>query len=146
MPTYTCWSKAGVVTTEACARIAAALTRIHHDVAAGPRYFVQVIFTELSPDSLFIAGKPVTAEHVWIRADIRAGRTEETKAELLRQIVAEVSDITGVVAEHVWVYLNDVPGPNIAEYGRPLPNPGQEDQWFEQLPRELQERLRTIAE
>ena len=146
MPTYTCWAETGLVAMDARARIAASLTDIHHGVAAGPRYFVQVIFTELGPDSLFIAGRPVTTGHVWIRADIRAGRTEEQKAELLRQIITAISGITGVAAEHVWVYLNDVPGPSIAEYGRPLPNPGQEDQWFEQLPVQLQEKLRALAD
>ena len=145
MPTYTCWSKAGVVTIEARARIAAALTDIHFEVAAGPRYFVQVIFTELDSDSLFIAGRPMTTGHLWIRADIRAGRTEEQKTELLRRIVDDVSSITGIVGEHIWVYLNDVPGPNIAEYGRPLPNPGQEKQWFDNLPDQLQEQLTELA-
>lgn len=145
MPTYTCWSQPGVVTTEARSQIAAALTDIHYDAAAGPRYFVQVIFTHLNPDSLFLAGRPATMGHVWIRADIRSGRTQEEKTELLRQIVAEVSAITGVIPEHVWVYINDVPGPNIAEYGRPLPNPGEEDQWFEQLPDQLQEQLKELS-
>lgn len=145
MPTYTCWSKAGVVSTEARARIATALTDIHYEVAAGPRYFVQVIFTELDPGAVFLAGQPAPEGHLWIRADIRAGRTEEQKTELLRRIVAEVSGITGIVAEQVWVYLNDVPGPNIAEYGRPLPNPGDEDDWFAALPKDLQARLKKLA-
>ena len=145
MPTYTCWSKAGVVSTEARARIATALTDIHYEVAAGPRYFVQVIFTELDPVAVFLAGQPAPEGHLWIRADIRAGRTEEQKTELLRRIVAEVSGITGIVAEQVWVYLNDVPGPNIAEYGRPLPNPGDEDDWFAALPDDLQARLKKLA-
>ena len=145
MPTYTCWSTAGVVTTEARARIAASLTDIHYDVAAGPRYFVQVIFIEVDSGAVFIAGQPAPEGHLWIRADIRAGRTEEQKAELLRQIVDDVSSITGIVAEQVWVYLNDVPGPNIAEYGKPLPIPGDEDAWFATLPDDLQARLKKLA-
>ena len=145
MPTYTCWSEAGVVPTEARAKIATALTEIHHEVAAAPRYFVQVVFADLATDSVFLAGQAASAGHVWIRADIRAGRTEETKSELLRRITKEVGGILGLAPEHVWVYMCDIPGPNIAEYGRVLPDPGQEDAWFGQLPQDLQEQLAKLA-
>ncbi len=145
MPTYTCWSEAGIVSSEARARIATLLTEIHHEVAVAPRYFVQVLFADLAADSLFLAGQPAPAGHVWIRADIRAGRTEEQKRELLRRITEEVGSILGLPAEHVWVYVCDIPGPNIAEYGRALPNPGQEDAWFDQLPKDLQEQLAKLA-
>ncbi len=49
--------------------------------------------------------------------------------------------IVDVPPEEVWVYIDDIPGANIAEYGRPLPDPGAEDQWFAALPDELQQRL-----
>jgi phenylpyruvate tautomerase PptA (4-oxalocrotonate tautomerase family) len=83
MPTYTIWAEPGVVPTAQRGRIATALTEIHHDVAIAPRYFVQVVFTELTPDSIYIAGRAATRPHVWIRADIRAGRTDEQKRKLL---------------------------------------------------------------
>lgn len=145
MPTYTCWSQAGIVSGEARAEIASALTELHHEVAVAPRYFVQVLFAELAAGSLFLAGQPAPVGHVWIRADIRAGRTEGQKAELLRRITEEVGAILDLSPEHVWVYLCDIPGPNIAEYGRVLPNPGQEDAWFARLPPDLQERLVKLA-
>jgi phenylpyruvate tautomerase PptA (4-oxalocrotonate tautomerase family) len=145
MPTYTCWSEAGIASPEARAKIATALTEIHHEVAVAPRYFVQVLFAELAADSLFLAGQPAPAGHVWIRADIRAGRTEEQKAELLQRITEEVGGILGLSPEHVWVYICDIPGENITEYGRVLPNPGQEDAWFAQLPQDLQKQLAELA-
>jgi phenylpyruvate tautomerase PptA (4-oxalocrotonate tautomerase family) len=145
MPTYTCWSETGVVPPETRAKIATALTEIHHEVAAAPRYFVQVLFVGLAPDSLFLAGQAASDGHVWIRADIRAGRTEETKGKLLRRITTEVGAILGLAPEQVWVYICDIPGPNIAEYGRVLPDPGQEDAWFGELPQDLQERLAKLA-
>jgi phenylpyruvate tautomerase PptA (4-oxalocrotonate tautomerase family) len=134
MPTYSCWATAGTIPVEARKRVADALTEIHHDVAVAPRYFVQVVFIDL-------AGQQADAAHVWIRADIRAGRTDEQKRELLRRITTEVGDIVDVSPEEVWVYINDIPGANIAEYGRPLPDPGDEDRWFAALPQELQQRL-----
>jgi phenylpyruvate tautomerase PptA (4-oxalocrotonate tautomerase family) len=145
MPTYTCWSEAGIVSPEARAKIATALTEIHHEVAVAPRYFVQVLFADLAADSLFLAGHEAPAGHVWIRADIRAGRTEEQKHELLRRITEEVGGILGLPTERVWVYICDIPGSNISEYGRALPDPGQEDAWFDQLPPDLQDRLTKLG-
>jgi len=145
MPTYTCWSEPGIASAEARAKIATALTEIHHEVAVAPRYFVQVLFADLQANSLFLAGQPEPAGHMWIRADIRAGRTEEQKRELLRRITQEVGAIAGLSTEHVWVYICDIPGPNIAEYGRVVPNPGQEQAWFDQLPNDLQQRLAELG-
>jgi phenylpyruvate tautomerase PptA (4-oxalocrotonate tautomerase family) len=145
MPTYMCWSETGIVSSEARARIATALTEIHHEVAVAPRYFVQVMFAELPAGSLFLAGQPAPAGHVWIRADIRAGRTDEQKSELLRRITGEVGGLLNLSPEHVWVYICDIPGPNIAEYGRTLPNPGEEDAWFDQLPPDLRAQLAKLA-
>ena len=71
MPTYTCWSEPGVVSAEARALIAKALTEIHHEVAVAPRYFVQVVFAELQANSIFIAGRAAPPAHLWVRADIR---------------------------------------------------------------------------
>jgi phenylpyruvate tautomerase PptA (4-oxalocrotonate tautomerase family) len=141
MPTYSCWATAGTIPVEARKRVVDALTEIHHEVGVAPRYFVQVVFNDLTPGSIYLAGQEADANHVWIRADIRAGRTDAQKHELLRRITTEVGGIVGAPPEEVWVYLNDIPGSNIAEYGRPLPDPGAEDQWFAALPQELQQRL-----
>jgi hypothetical protein len=45
----------------------------------------------------------------------------------------------------VWVYLSDIPATNIAEYGRILPLPGEENAWFEMLPDPLKARLSPLA-
>jgi phenylpyruvate tautomerase PptA (4-oxalocrotonate tautomerase family) len=141
MPTYTIWAEPGVVPTAQRGRIATALTEIHHDVAIAPRYFVQVVFTELTPDSIYIAGRAATRPHVWIRADIRAGRTDEQKRKLLDRITTEVGQIVNAAPEEIWVYICDIPGGNIAEYGRALPDPGMEEAWFAALPPDLREAL-----
>lgn len=59
-------------------------------------------------------------------------------------IRAEAGAILDVSPQEIWVYINDIPGGNIAEYGRPLPNPGEEDGWFAVLPDELQVRLTPL--
>ena len=171
MPTYTVWSATGLIAPAARAQIAqtargqraaatltAQITEIHHDVARAPRYFVQVVYTELQPDSHFVAGQPASPKHVWVRVDLRSGRTADQKRRLLERLTTEVGAIVGADAEEVWmrlgrakcvlttrqVYLNDIDGPNIAEYGRPLPAPGQEDAWFAALPETLRKRLEPL--
>lgn len=141
MPTYACWSTAGTIPVEAREQVVRALTEIHHEVALAPRYFVQVVFHDLTPGAIYIAGQLAEPGHVWIRADIRAGRTDDQKKEMLRRITTEVGQIVGAPPEEIWVYIDDIPGGNIAEYGRPLPDPGEEDSWFAALPADLQERL-----
>lgn len=145
MPTYACWSETGLISPDARERIAAALTEAHHEIARAPRYFVQVLFPELAPGSLFLAGRPATGGHVWIRVDLRSGRTVEQKRDLLGRITREVGEILGIPPESVWVYLSDIPGSSVAEYGRPLPDPGGEEEWFAGLPPELQERLTRLG-
>jgi phenylpyruvate tautomerase PptA (4-oxalocrotonate tautomerase family) len=145
MPTYVCTSLSGRLSADQRARISRCLTEIHHEVAIAPRYFVQVIFSDLAPHSHFIAGQEAPAGHIWIRADIRSGRTEDQKAKMLTRIVAEVSDIAGSSKEEVWVYLSDIPGQSVAEFGHILPSPGGEEAWFAKLPPDLQERLRSRA-
>ncbi len=143
MPTYVCWSRAGLLSDEQRQRIAKSITEIHHEVARAPRYFVQVIFSDLAPGSHFVGGSAAQDDHVWIRADIRAGRTQQQKEQLLTRIADEVSTIAGSSRENIWVYISDIPGPSVLEFGRILPLPGEEESWFENLPLQLQERLRS---
>jgi phenylpyruvate tautomerase PptA (4-oxalocrotonate tautomerase family) len=110
-----------------------------------PRYLVQVIFYDIAPDSHYVAGRLAPADQIWVRADIRSGRTNEQKSQMLRRIMQEVSRISGVAEEMVWVYLSEIPPANIAEYGHVLPAPGEEDAWFSTLPDALREKLRPLA-
>ena len=145
MPTYVCWTRAGQLSPDQRKRIARSITEAHHDVARAPRYFVQVIFSELAALSHYVAGEEAEPSHIWIRADIRSGRTQEQKSRLLTRIVDEVCAISRAPRENVWVYISDIPGTSVVEFGHILPQPGEEDAWFAKLPHQLQERLRSIA-
>jgi phenylpyruvate tautomerase PptA (4-oxalocrotonate tautomerase family) len=76
MPTYLCYAAANQLTSEQKAAIAEAITSAHSDEVAAPRYLVQVIFHDLKPSDNYIGSKPASIQQIWIRADIRAGRTE----------------------------------------------------------------------
>ena len=101
MPTYVCWARAGQLSPDQRQRIAKSITEIHHDVALAPRYFVQVIFNELEPHSHYVGGAEAEPNHIWIRADIRSGRTQEQKGRLLTRIVDDVCAISDVSRENI---------------------------------------------
>ena len=145
MPTYVCSAAAGRLTPLQKTEIVRAITAIHHEETGAPRYLVQVIFHELGPHSHYVAGQPAPADQMWVRGDIRAGRTNEQKSRMLRRIVQDVGRASGAAEDAVWVYLCDIPAANIAEYGRVLPPPGEEDAWFSSLPEAMQQRLRPLA-
>lgn len=142
MPTYA-FTTMRDLTREERERIVESVTAIHHVEAMAPRFFVQVIFNRVGPGAIHIGGKAAAPDHVWVRADIRSGRTSEQKARILHRIMQEVGEILGVSREDVWVYINDIPGENIAEFGAILPQPGGEADWLAALPKALREKLET---
>lgn len=134
MPTYVCWSRVGKLANDQRERIATAITDIHHEVARAPRYFVQVIFNDLEPGSHFVGGRETSPDHIWVRADIRAGRSQEKKEQLLTRIAREVSEVTGSSREDIWVYISEIPGPSILEFGQVLPLPARRTNGLESSP------------
>lgn len=145
MPTYAVSSPSGVINQEHRAAVAEVLTTLHHEIAVAPRYLVQVIFHDLDAGALFLAGQEVREGHVWIRADIRSGRTQRQKTELLEQITVSVADALGLASEHVWVYINEISGEHMTEYGKLLPEPGGEEEWFATLPPTIRNELSDLG-
>jgi phenylpyruvate tautomerase PptA (4-oxalocrotonate tautomerase family) len=145
MPTYICAAREGLLTKDQKAEIAENITRIHHEVTGAPRFFVQVLFNDLKPSSQFIGGALRSVDQVWISGDIRAGRSQDDKSKLMLDILRAFSRISGVPETDVWVYLNDLPARNMAEFGQVLPEPGGEEAWMAALPQALQERLRKMG-
>ncbi len=145
MPTYACTARDGALTKEQKAQIAAEITRVHNDVTGAPRFFVQVLFNDLKTGSQFIGGTPPPSGQVWIRGDIRAGRSEQDKRRLLLDILHGFSRISGVPEADVWVYLTELPAKNMAEFGQVLPEPGGEEAWMAALPQAEQDRLRKMG-
>ena len=125
--------------------IVQSITAIHHEETGAPRYFVQVIFYDMAHANHYIAGQLAPAGQMWIRGDIRDGRSEEQKSRMLSRILQEVGRIGNIAEEEVWIYLSDIPAQNMAEYGRVLPVPGAENAWFATLPATLRERLGPLA-
>ncbi len=140
MPTYVCSVAENSVNDGQKAAIAGAITRIHKESTGAPSFFVQVIFDEKKAADRFLGGSRQT-RHVWVRADIREGRTEAQRSALMMGIMKEIAAITHVKENDVWVYLNNLAPTDMVEYGHVLPAPGKEAEWFGSLPSSLQTYL-----
>lgn len=144
MPTYVFSTEAGRLTQSQRLAIVRSLTTIHAEETGAPRYLVQVVFQDVQPHSLYVGGEAAPAGQVWIRGDIRSGRTAAVKRRMIERILYEVCAATGIAEEEVWVYICDIPADNIAEYGRVLPPPGGEAAWLTTLPEGLRTRLLSL--
>ena len=144
MPTYA-FTSALPLTSDQRARLVESVTTIHQVEATAPRYFVQVVFHRVEPGSIFIGGEPASTDHVWVRADIRSGRSPQQKARMLRRIMRETSEILGISEQAVWVYISDIPAHGVLEFGNVLPEPGDEARWLASLPADLREKLARVG-
>lgn len=144
MPTYA-FTTARPLNADQKAKLVESVTAIHAVEATAPRYFVQVVFYKVEPGSIFIGGEAASSDHIWVRADIRAGRTDEQKSRMLKRIMRETSAILGISDQAVWVYISDIPAQGVLEFGNVLPQPGGEAEWLASLPADLREKLKRAA-
>jgi phenylpyruvate tautomerase PptA (4-oxalocrotonate tautomerase family) len=144
MPTYVCSVPKDLLTATQKAAIAEAISRIHSEATGAPQFFVQVIIDENHSADRFLGGRPTTS-HIWIRGDIRAGRTKEQREKLILNIMKEVSRITALDENSIWIYLCNLEATDMIEYGHVLPAPCEEQAWFDKLPRSLQDYLAALG-
>jgi phenylpyruvate tautomerase PptA (4-oxalocrotonate tautomerase family) len=141
MPTYLCYINRGRADSTTKAQLARGIARIHHDATGAPIAFTQCVFHDLDPDDHFIGGQPAPGNGVWVYGHIRAERTRERKNQILLGITDLLTRVLQVPPSVVWVYLNDLAHTDMVEFGRVLPEPGNEQSWLEELPSELRDHL-----
>jgi phenylpyruvate tautomerase PptA (4-oxalocrotonate tautomerase family) len=129
MPTYTVTSANLALTADQEAAIAASITRSHHEATGAPAYFAQVIFSRIESGKHYIGGKAYRTPHLFVHGLIRAGRSADVKAALVKDIAAKIRAIAGIGPEDIWVYLQDIAATQMVEFGRILPEPGAEESW-----------------
>ena len=144
MPTYVCSLAEGSVNDDQKEAIASALSEIHSEETGAPSYFVQVVIEEKKPTQRFLGGTRVSGQ-IWIRGDIRAGRTEEQRNAMMLRMMEEVGRITGVQDQDIWIYLCNLAPTDMVEYGHVLPKPGEEATWYDGLPKALQNYLQSLG-
>ena len=144
MPTYVCSVPPNLLSAERKGDLARAITRIHSEATGAPAYFVQVVIEESVAATHYLGGAPAEGQ-VWIRGDIRAGRSEGVRKSMMLAIMRAAAEIVGIGESEVWVYLCNLAPTDMVEYGHVLPAPGEEQAWFEALPAELRARLAAFG-
>jgi phenylpyruvate tautomerase PptA (4-oxalocrotonate tautomerase family) len=144
MPTYVCSVLENSVDDHQKAAIAEAIARIHSEETGAPIFFCQIVIEEKKPENRFL-GPSRASRQIWIRGDIRAGRTEAQRTQMMLRMMEEVSRITAVTKEEIWVYLCNLAPTDMVEYGHVLPKPGEETAWFDALPKSLQDHMRKLG-
>lgn len=99
--------------------IARAVTKVHTSVTGAPARYVNVSFVEVPPGNLFVGDQPVAQGRMV--GIIRAGRTAEMKHELITGLADAWSAVTGEPRERLALFLQEVPGAMVMEYGDTLP-------------------------
>lgn len=145
MPTYTCQANASLLSSNRKAAIARAITTAHAEVTGAPAYFAQVIFQDVAEGSHFIGGAPLTHDHLFVYGRIRAGRPPETRRALIERLVADVAAAGDLPSFSVWVYVLELPASAMAEFGRVLPEPGEEAAWAASFPSDERERMTSLG-
>jgi phenylpyruvate tautomerase PptA (4-oxalocrotonate tautomerase family) len=133
VPTYIVAAAEGRLSTDLKQEIAAAITRAHSEATGAQAFFAQVVFHDIAAGNHFLAGQPTQSDHIFVRGEIRAGRSPQQKHKLLEKIVNAVVDKAGTPPRHVWVYLAELSPAQMVEFGRVLPEPGREAQWLEAM-------------
>ncbi|MCG7198735.1 tautomerase family protein [Marinobacter pelagius] len=141
MPTYTVTVANLSLSPQQKSQIAAAITTAHHTQTGAPRFFAQVSFLSTNEGEHFVGGTVSKAPQVYVHGLVRQGRSTEVKQALMGQMIEDIVRITGITVEDVWIYLQDIPATQMIEFGRFLPEPGDEAEWEREMTPEKRSTL-----
>lgn len=142
MPTYVVTVPQGRLSSKQKMQLGVEITQVHCDITGAPSYFAQVIINEVLDRNYFVGGKPLQGtDHIWLHGIIRARREAAVKERMLVELMKVVSKISEVDEHNVQVYISEILARQVLEFGKILPNPGEEQQWFESIPVNLRTRI-----
>ena len=127
MPLYTIntYDKLEIVTKH---KIAEDVTKIHCSITGAPKEFVHVVFADKLELKDRLKG--------YILASVRAGRTEEINQQLKNGILNSLTESLRCSASEITIHLLEVEASSSIEFGEILPEPGEEESWFQKLRQE----------
>ncbi|MEU4093225.1 tautomerase family protein [Streptomyces sp. NPDC026673] len=128
MPIYTCTTAQGALGVATKGELAGETTRIHSEINHVPPAYVNVVFTELPRDSVYVGGEPGTP--LLITGWARRGHPQEETTRLALELSAAASRVTGIPERSVLVVIQDSPARSAVEGGRVLPDPGHGKEWM----------------
>ena len=81
---------------------------------------------------------------MWVYGHIRTERTTSARIHIMVGIRDLLTQVLKIPESVVWVYLNELAHTDMIEFGRVLPEPGEEQRWLDQLSPELREHLVSL--
>jgi phenylpyruvate tautomerase PptA (4-oxalocrotonate tautomerase family) len=141
MATYSVSYAGFALTTHQKFNLAKTITKIHADVTGAEAYFAQVVFKQLDLHDCFIGGVLLDEPHIFLNGQIRQGRSEQIKKQLLVELEIAIQGATRLAGHQIWAYIDDIPPVQMIEYGQILPTVGDDGVWFSTLPASIQKKL-----
>ena len=145
MPTYVVTSVTNRINQEQKKEIASEITEIHCSETGAPKYFVQIIFNEVTANNYYLGGKPLEEDNIYVHAHIRNGRTIASKQTIIKRILNQIASATDADLSSLQVYISDIPAKQVAEFGVILPEPGEEGAWEANQSPEAKERMARLS-
>jgi phenylpyruvate tautomerase PptA (4-oxalocrotonate tautomerase family) len=131
VPIYTCTAAEGTLTHASKSALAAEITRLHAAVNEVPPTYINVIFSELPVESVFVGGE--LGKPLLITGWARRGHPQEALTRLALELASAASRISGVDERRVMVAIQDSPARSAVEGGCVLLEPGKEEEWLRPL-------------
>ena len=144
MATYSIYFAGLSLTTHQKFTLAKAITKIHADVTGAEAYFAQVVFKQLDIHDCFIGGVLLDEPHIFLSGQIRVGRSEQVKKQLLVELEIAIQSTTKLAGHQIWAYIDEIPPSQMIEYGQILPSVGDDSVWFSTLPASIQKKLNYL--
>jgi len=144
MATYSIYYAGISLNTHQKFTLAQAITRVHGNVTGAEAYFAQTIFKELDLHDCFIGGVLLDQPHIFLSGQIRLGRSEQVKKQLLVEIEIAIQMTTKLASHQIWAYLDELAPSLMIEYGQILPPVGNDKVWFSTLPDSVQKKLTQL--
>ena len=124
MPLYLCNAAKGAISDAAKPKIAADITRVHCAVTGAPPQFVHAFFVEED------ATPPLEGKQAVLFGSIRAGRSDEQKAQIVSELRQSIHTHAGIDLDAIGMMTTDVPASWAFEGGEVMPEPGEEAAWL----------------
>ncbi len=133
MPVYQITTSGVDLSQEQRDTLAAEITKTHHDVTGAPDPFIRVVFTPMPLGLMYTAGK--TEPSIVLHGACRAGRSDQTRNELLHTLYDVLQKVVDMPPDQVLVAINETESSWLMEGGLELPPPthAAEVAWMKQL-------------
>ena len=104
-------------------RVAMMITDVHCGHTGAPRTFVNVLFSHNVPLR--------EAFELHVFGTVRGGRTDETNQAIRRDMVSQMSSLTGFAPDQIDFSMFPIRASWVMEGGAVLPEPGEEAEWLD---------------